>query len=99
MLLKPFSYARNRSFVGIGRGVRTMKDANLFKQDNSYTTSFALANLCAQFPKQAFNVAPFDIGTRWMREDCIERALTFALHSKMVLRNGTILRVQFVSDD
>jgi hypothetical protein len=62
VLLKPLANAGDSTFVRIGRGVRSMKYAELIKQHHRNAATFALADLCAQLYKERFNVAPLNVG-------------------------------------
>ena len=65
--------------------MRTVKDTYLVEQDYSHATALSLAYLRPQLFEEGFDVAPPDVPTGWMRENCFERALALALHL-----NGTV---------
>jgi len=75
VLLEPLANTRHRTFVGIGRGVRPVKNANFFKHDNSHAAAFALTDLCAKFQEKCFNVSPLNVGARRSSVDKFKRAL------------------------
>ena len=69
-----------------------MKYTDFAKQDHSHPTAFALADLGAQFMKQALNVTPLDIGAGGSCVDEVKRTLVFTLHREMVLLFGTLYK-------
>ena len=66
-----------------------MKHPNFLKQEDSYTTTFSLTDLTAQFCKERFNVAPLNVSTGWVSKDQFEGALVPSLHRRMVPQLGT----------
>lgn len=69
MLLKPFANACDDTLVGVGQRMRPVKDTRFAKQHNSHMAAFSLTDRCTQLLKQAFNVAPLNVGACWSGED------------------------------
>ena len=61
-----------------------MKNANFLKQNNSYTTAFALADLCIKFGEERLNITSLNIAACRARKDQFQGALMLSLHAKMV---------------
>ena len=62
-----------------------MKDTHLAEQDHSHPAAFSFGDLRSKFSEQGINIAPLDVGARWMREDRGKGALLLSLHHLMVL--------------
>ena len=71
-----------------------MKYAHLAEQDDSHAATLALTDLRPQFFEEGFDVSPLDVCADWMREDCFECALMFALHNGIVPCSGTITQAE-----
>jgi len=74
-----------------------VKDSNPVEEDNSYATSFALADLGTEFGEERFDVAPTDVRARRVSEDRVERLLVLprALWYRKAVLNGK--RLVFVT--
>lgn len=93
MLLKPFANTGDGTFIGVGRRMRPMKHPHFAKQHNRYTAAFSLYDLCTKFLKQAFNVAPLNVGTCWSGEYELQSASVLSLHVEMVPIFGTLFKL------
>lgn len=89
MLFQPLADVRHRTLVRIWRRMWPVKNPNLFKQDNSHTAPFSLADFGAQFYEQRFDIAPLDVAACGAGEEQVERGLVLSLHLLMVPLSGT----------
>ena len=72
-----------------------MEHSHFFKEEDSYATTFSLADFGAKLYEQALDISPLDIATRGAGEDQFESALVLPLHTAIVPRSGTVsLRVR-----
>ena len=57
-----------------------MEDTHLAEENYSHAATFSLGDLCAEFSKEGFDVAPLNIGAGRMGEHEFERASVLPLH-------------------
>jgi hypothetical protein len=80
MRLQPFSQASYSALVRVGRGMRSMKHANLAKQDNANARARVLLDFRAQRQQKRLDLTPTNPAADRMREYRRERSLVFPLH-------------------
>ena len=66
-----------------------MEDAYFVEQKNGDTTTFAFADLGAEAVEKGFDVFPGNVGSGWVRKDCIQCSLMGALHASIVPEHST----------
>jgi len=73
----------------------SVKNPDFAIHHHCHAAAFALADLCTQFVKHGFNVAPLNISACWPCKNQSEGALVFTLHDQMVLFFGTCIKTCF----
>ena len=66
-----------------------MENAHLTEKNDCDPAAFALADLCSKAAQEGFDVLPHDVRAGRVCEDCFECSLVGALHTRMVLDDGT----------
>jgi hypothetical protein len=89
MLFQPLADAGYRTFVGVRRGMRPMKDPNFVEQHHRNTTTFTFGDFSAKLGKQSFYISPLNVSAGRTREDQFKGALVLPLHAAMVLQQST----------
>ena len=72
----------------------SVKNPDLAIHHHRHATAFSLADLCTQFLKHGFNVAPLNVSACWPCKNQSEGALVFSLHAEMVLFIGTCIKAR-----
>ena len=70
----------------------SVKNPDLAIHHHRHATAFSLADLCTQFVKHGFNVAPLNVSACWSCKNQSKGALVFSLHAEMVLFFGTYIK-------
>lgn len=67
-----------------------MKNPHFVEQDDSYPTTFTLADFSPKFLEKRFDIFPLDVCAGRMREDKLKGALVLSPHAEMVPQISTI---------
>ena len=65
-----------------------MEDPYLTEQNNRYAATFALTDLCPEFPEQRFDVLPLNVAACRVGKDSIERTLVLPPQALNSTTNG-----------